>query len=157
MDTQKLLFCHYYLKTCDAEMAARMAGYRELPPGEAVRLLAGTQARKMLHKLKESVRGGLDTYQAAMRLAELAFSPATDAIKLAFMPRDTPPEELDGLDLRQVAQICRKGDGTVEVKLVDRLEALNRLIEFLSGLDDGQGDSLMDALNAAADGHAEIS
>lgn len=149
MDTQKLLFCHYYLKTCDADMAAKMAGYRGLPPGEAVRWLAQKPFGRMVRRLKAQRDFLPDAYQAAARLAEIAFGPATDALKLAFLPKDAPPEELDGLDLRQVSQISRKSDGSVEVRLVDRLDALSRLMEFFSEQERETGGDLLCALERA--------
>ncbi len=58
----------------------------------------------------------------------LAGSRANDAVKLAFLTGEEL-ERLDGLDLSAVTELKRNKDGGVEVKFIDRLSALQWLLE----------------------------
>ena len=57
------------------------------------------------------------------RLAELAFGKANDCVRLAL--EDAP--ELDKLDLSLLSEVKRNETGTVEIRLIDRLRALEQL------------------------------
>lgn len=57
------------------------------------------------------------------RLAELAFGKANDCVRLAL--EDAP--RLDRLDLSLLSEVKRNDKGTVEIKLIDRLQALEQL------------------------------
>ena len=59
------------------------------------------------------------------RLAELAFGRVNDCVKLAL--EETP--ELDQLDLSLLSEVKRNDKGTVEIKLIDRLRALEQLAQ----------------------------
>ena len=61
-------------------------------------------------------------------IRRLAGSPANDAVRLAFLEPDEM-DELDRLDLSAVTEFKRNSNGTVELKFVDRLEALQWLLE----------------------------
>ncbi len=74
--------------------------------------------------LKKRIREGkLRPTDVHRRLAELAFGRANDCVKLAF--EEDP--RLDKLDLSLLSELKRNEKGTVEVKLVDRLRALEQL------------------------------
>lgn len=63
------------------------------------------------------------------RLGELAYGKANDAVKLVFLePGDCGA--VDGLDLTLLSEVRRNEKGMVEVKLCDRIRAL----ELLAGL-----------------------
>ena len=57
------------------------------------------------------------------RLAELAFGKANDCVRLAL--EDDP--KLGKLDLSLLSEVKRNDKGTVEIKLIDRLRALEQL------------------------------
>ena len=64
------------------------------------------------------------------RMEELANGRVNDAVKLAFLGSGLPPEQwerIDALELEELAEFKRSGNGTVEIKLVDRLAALEKL------------------------------
>ena len=63
------------------------------------------------------------------RLGELAYGRANDAVRLVFL-EPGEAESLDGLDLSLLAEVRRSEKGLVEVKLCDRIRAL----ELLAGL-----------------------
>ena len=62
------------------------------------------------------------------KIEGLAMGRVNDAIKLAFL-KDGGLEELANLDLSAVTEFKRNSNGTVELKFVDRLAALQWLSE----------------------------
>ena len=77
--------------------------------------------------LKQRIRGGqIRRQDVTRRLAELAFGKANDCVRLAL--EDDP--SLDKLDLSLLSEVKRNDKGTVEIKLIDRLQALEQLAEF---------------------------
>jgi hypothetical protein len=95
--------------------------------------------------LKSRIRGGeIRRRDVTRRLAELAFGKANDCVRLAL--EDDP--SLDKLDLSLLSEVKRNDKGTVEIKLIDRLRALEQLAlvaeeektdleAFLSALQEG--------------------
>lgn len=74
--------------------------------------------------LKKRIRSGQIMRQdVARRLAELAFGKANDCVKLVLGEE----EKLDKLDLSLLSEVKRNEKGTVEIRLVDRLRALEQL------------------------------
>ena len=74
--------------------------------------------------LKERIREGeIRRRDVTRRLAELAFGKANDCVRLAL--EDDP--RLDKLDLSLLSEVKRNDKGTVEIKLIDRLRALEQL------------------------------
>ena len=75
------------------------------------------------------------------RMAELAFGKANDCVRLAL--EDDPP--VDKLDLSLLSEVKRNEKGTVEIKLIDRLRALEQLNQA-AGQDEGEMSSFLEAL-----------
>ncbi len=74
--------------------------------------------------LKQRIRGGqIRRQDVTRRLAELAFGKANDCVRLAL--EDDPL--LEKLDLSLLSEVKRNDKGTVEIKLIDRLRALEQL------------------------------
>jgi len=74
--------------------------------------------------LRQRIREGqVHKRDVTRRLAELAFGRANDCVKLAL--EDAP--ELDKLDLSLLSEVKRNEKGTVEIRLIDRLQALEQL------------------------------
>ena len=74
--------------------------------------------------LNQRIRNGkLTKEDVARRLAELAFGKANDCVRLVLEENAT----LGKLDLSLLSEVKRNEKGTVEVKLVDRLKALEQL------------------------------
>ena len=77
--------------------------------------------------LERRVRTGhIQRRDIQRRLAELAFGRANDCVRLVL--EEGP--DVDALDLSLLSEVKRNDKGTVEVKLIDRLQAL----EALSGM-----------------------
>ena len=71
--------------------------------------------------LKKRIQSGrLRREDVARRLAEIAFGKANDCVKLVL----EEGVSLGKLDLSLLSEVKRNEKGTVEVKLVDRLKAL---------------------------------
>lgn len=75
------------------------------------------------------------------QLAAMAFGKANDCVVLAL----SDDAVLQDLDLSMLAGVKRNKDGSVEVKLVDRMQALRQLAE-LTGQDEKQ-ESLLEQLH----------
>lgn len=135
-------FCAAYLRTMDPEQAAREAG-RE----NGFALLARKGVRKRLEKMRSAAAGELRREDALRRLAQLAFGRANDAARLALSPREVDPEDLD---LSAVAELKVTDKGGVEVKLVDRVRALETLCGLLEEHEGGGAEELYQALENAA-------
>lgn len=74
--------------------------------------------------LRQRIRSGkIRREDVTRRLAELAFGKANDCVRLAL--EDEPV--LDKLDLSLLSEVKRNDKGTVEIKLIDRLQALEQL------------------------------
>ena len=76
--------------------------------------------------LEKRIRAGeIRRQDVTRRLAELAFGKANDCVRLAL--EDDP--RLGKLDLSLLSEVKRNEKGTVEIKLIDRLRALEQLAQ----------------------------
>ena len=74
--------------------------------------------------LKQRIRAGeIRRQDVTRRLAELAFGKANDCVRLALEDNLC----LDALDLSLLSEVKRNDKGTVAIKLIDRLRALEQL------------------------------
>ena len=74
--------------------------------------------------LKKRIRTGqIRRQDVVRRMAELAFGKANDCVKLVL----EEGVELGKLDLSLLSEVKRNDKGTVEIKLIDRLRALEQL------------------------------
>ena len=97
--------------------------------------------------LRDRIRNGkVSRSDVTRRLAELAFGKANDCVRLAL--EDEP--SLDKLDLSLLSEVKRNDKGTVEIKLIDRLRALEQLAEVAE-----EDKSDMDAFLQALQGGGE--
>ena len=134
-------FCAAYLRTMDPEQAAKAAG-RE----DGFALLAWKSVRRRLEKMRSAAAEELRREDVLRRLARLAFGGANDAARLALSPGEVDP---GALDLSAVAELKVTDKGGVEVKLVDRVRALETLCTLL-GDGCGGAEELYRALEDAA-------
>ena len=88
-------------------------------------------------------RGLPEKQDVLQMLGRLAFGKPNDCVRLA-LREDAP---VDKLDLTLLSEIKCSDKGAVEVKLVDRLQALERLAELLE--DGSQAAALLSALQGA--------
>ena len=87
-----------------------------------------------------------DLEKIRQQLRKMAFGKPNDCVKLALCE----DVDIEKLDLSMLTEIKRSEKGTVEIKLVDRIRALERLLEA------GGGDvDCAEAFFAAAAGDGE--
>ncbi len=92
--------------------------------------------------LKMRIRSGtVRRRDVVRRMAELAFGKANDCVRLVL--EDDPAVEK--LDLSLLSEVKRNEKGTVEIKLIDRLRALEQLAQA-AGQDEGDMASFLQAL-----------
>lgn len=92
--------------------------------------------------LKKRIRNGkIQRGDVARRLAELAFGKANDCVRLVL---ESDPL-LEKLDLSLLSEVKRSEKGAVEVKLIDRLRALEQLSQ-MAAEDNGDLESFLKAL-----------
>ena len=85
------------------------------------------------------------------RIGKLAFGKANDAVKLVFLD----PENqglIDRLDLSMVSEVKRGANGSVEVKLLNRIALLELLASLTEARETGGGgaESFFTAMDRAA-------
>ena len=144
METKKddEAFCRAYLRTMDPERAAAESGHRD-----GFTLLGRKKIQERLEKMRSDAAGQLRRDDAVRRLAQLAFGRANDAVKLALRAEGTDPDQLD---LSAVAEF-KVTDRGVEVKLVDRVRALETLCSLLESGEGHGAEELYRALAEAAE------
>lgn len=72
------------------------------------------------------------------KMIKLAFGRTNDIAKLISEPEGLSAGEIDSLNLSQIAEIRRGANGVLEIKLIDRLKLIEKLLEVLEpGDDDG--------------------
>lgn len=85
--------------------------------------------------------GKLTRADVVRRLGELAFGRANDCVRLVL----EEGADLNKLDLSLLAEVRRSEKGAVEVKLCDRLQALEQLTTLVQE-STGELDAFLDAL-----------
>ena len=97
--------------------------------------------------LRERIRNGrISRSDVTRRLAELAFGKANDCVRLAL--EDDP--NLGRLDLSLLSEVKRNDKGTVEIKLIYRLRALEQLAQ-VAGEDTQDLEAFLQALQGEAE------
>ena len=130
-------FCRAYLRTMDAERAAAEIGRKD---GYA--MLAKRTTQQKLERMRCAAADQLKREDVLRQLARLAFGRVDDAVTLALRRGET---ELEGLELSAVSEL-RVTEKGVEVKLVDRVRALETLWKLLEASEPQQADPLYQAL-----------
>lgn len=70
------------------------------------------------------------------QMKKLSQAKVNDAVKLAYLDGEQL-EELDRLDLTALTEFRRSGNGGVEIKLIDRVEVLERLLSLTQEQEEG--------------------
>lgn len=119
LPSEKRRFAAAYLRSFDAEGAARAIGRYD-----GIRMLTTPAVQRELELQREQC--SICKADIVRRLAQLAFGRSNDCVKLVL--QDAP--DVDALELSLLSEIKRNEKGTVEIKLVDRIRALERLMEL---------------------------
>lgn len=132
MNTKQRLFCSYYCLLGNGREAAARAGLTN-PALSAMRLLARADVRQEIKSLQQK---DMRASRAASGLERLAFGSVADAVSLLDgVPRT--PEQLEQMDLFQIAEIKCPKNGGMEIKFFDRLKALQALCTQDQAREDG--------------------
>ena len=134
-------FCRAFLRSMDPERAAAESGRND---GFSALERQGTQER--LERMRSSAASQIRKEDVIRRLAQLAFGRVNDAVKLALRPAEAEPERLE-LSAVSEFKVTDKG---VEVKLIDRVRALETLCGLLDSDGEGGAEELYRALEDAA-------
>lgn len=141
---QQRTFCRVYLRTLNPDAAAEAVG-RE----DGWRLLREKDITERLEEMRAAGAAQILREDAVRRLAELAFGRANDALALALGASGTR-ERVETLDLSAVAEFKVTDKGGVEVKLLDRVRALEALCAALDGRISTGADDFFRALEDSA-------
>ena len=96
------------------------------------------QQKDIRRRIRE---GTIQRKDVVRRLAELAFGRVNDCVKLAL--EEAP--ELESLDLSLLSEVRRNDKGTVEIRLIDRLQVLERLAQ-MAGEENSPMESFLQAM-----------
>jgi hypothetical protein len=151
------VFCWLCARLGNPREAALRAGY----PVEQADLIAAKllQRPKIRAKIEECAHGtqsGDLSSLALQGLLRLALGSCNDAVRLALTEEEPDTETLERMDLYCVSEIKRPKGGGCEVKLHNRLEALELLLKTSSDLKtpDGPGSlyaALRDSVHPAVE------
>lgn len=139
--SRRQTFCQAYLQTMNPQRAARAAGCRD-----GFSTLEVRQVQKRLDQMRETAAAQICREDVLRQMAQLAFGPVNDAVRLALEGKQA---NLEQLDLSAVAEFKVTDKGGVEVRFVDRLRALDALREMLEEKGGG-AQELYQALAEAA-------
>lgn len=139
---QRKAFCRAFLQSMDPSRAAAAIGCED---GYGLLEMAGVQ--RELERMRQSMARELRREDVLRGLARLAFSSA-DGLKELLTAEENGGAEAE---LSAVAEIRRNANGTVEVKLVDRVKALATLYELLGSGESEGAEAFFRALEEAGE------
>ena len=134
-------FCRAFLRSMDPERAAAETGRKD---GFSSLERQATQDR--LERMRSNTAGQIRREDVIRRLAQLAFGRVNDAVKLALHLSEADAEQLE---LAAVSEF-KVTDKGVEVKMIDRVRALETLHGLLENSGDSGAEDLYRALEDAA-------
>lgn len=134
------------MKYGNIQESAVKAGY---PPETAlfdgIECLKSSACQKLIAKLYSVTACNVNSIMTG--LERLAFGNSNDAVMLVFSDDIPNPNLVSELDLFNVSEIKKVKGGGVEIKLFDRLKALEKMFEFVSSYDSvNTADSFIKAL-----------
>ncbi len=130
LSKREKLFCLNYVILPDGRDAAIKAGYTMSPQTAAAKLLSRKDITNEIASLAKALTPHRN--EAAAGYRRLAFGSVSDALRLVFCEDPPSREELDKMNLFNVAEIKRPKGGGIEIKFFDRLRPLERLAEMSS-------------------------
>ena len=134
LSDKEKLFCSLYISCGNAASAAYRAGYRRNAEISSQRLLNDASITDMIRKISEE-RMKTAKARAVCGLERLAFGSISDGIRLIFS--DEPSAlKLEEMDLANISEIKRLKDGSLELKFVDRIKAMEKLEQLSHSKED---------------------
>lgn len=127
-DGRKKSFCCWYAILGNVLEASLRAGFdRETALESGIRCLESETCKKYIASLRKAMSQDGDVLCGLKRLA---YGQCTDAVYLAYSDELPSPEKIASLDLFNVSEIKRAKGGVVEIKMFDRIKALEKLYEL---------------------------
>lgn len=120
-------FAQCYLEGMDAVRAAQAVGRTD-----GLLLLEQAAVREQIRVFRRQLSELFTPEDTVRRMVQLAFGRANDCVKLALQEHP----DVDSLDLSLLSEIKRNEKGTVEIKLMDRVRVLERLLALERGGED---------------------
>ncbi len=150
LEKRRYSFCCWYAVLGNPEESAIKAGFpKSTAFTDGMECLRDSQCRKLI---SEIVLLFSDSSSVKAGLRRLAFGSCKDAVTLAFAEELPPPDVIGKLDLFNVSEIKRVKGGGVEIKLFDRLKALEKLYELETAQDSrNTAVGLIQALSRSAE------
>lgn len=140
VNAQERKFCRVFLQTMDAARAGAACG------ADGFSMLRRKTVRERLGRMRSGMEGMVTREDVLRRLCALAFGRANDAVRLA-MGTVAEDVDIEELDLSLLSEFKRGANGGVEVRLADRVKALEALYDILSR-EAGDGANVVDFLRA---------
>ena len=141
------LFCRMFVACRNTKEAAIKAGFTSHPEITGLLLMAKKNIRKTIERLENETKISSDEVRAGLR--RIAFASSADAVRL-LLTDDTSAIDIDSLDLFNVSEIKRAKGGGIEVKVFDRIKALEKLGEISGNRKSEEPSSFYAALENGA-------
>lgn len=159
-------FVQEYLVDLNATAAAKRAGYSEKTAySMGQRLLKKVEIQTAIQKRQEKLQGKLEITQERVleELAAVAFANGTDFVTITKNGKVqiTPTEDV-AEDKRKAVASIKEGQKGVEIKLHDKVRALELLGKHLGVFDSntastGQENNIFEAINQSTGGELDTS
>ena len=134
LSDKEKLFCSLYVSGGNAVSAAYRAGYKRNAEISSQKLLNDSNITDMIREISQE-RMKTAKARAVCGLERLAFGSISDGIRLIFC--DEPSAlKLEEMDLANISEIKRLKDGSLELKFVDRIKAMEKLEQLSRDEDD---------------------
>lgn len=134
MTEKESRFARVYLATMDPETAAKEIGVK--PGAELMEKYGGA-----IRAYRQSLSDAITREDVIRRLVQLGFRSGKECMEIFEGQRE-------GIDLSLVSEIKRNSNGTVEMKLIDRVAVLKLLLELLKGEEADGAEAFLRSLQA---------
>ena len=150
LSEKEIIFCRYYCSSFNAKEAAIKAGY-PIKKAEkiAIKLLNKKEAKNFIKKTKTKIKKDKILNLAVLALKKIIFYRPNDIVNLLNKFKDMPEKEIATLDLFSISEIKKLKDGNFEFKFIDRLKAIDILLNIANKMDTScQANNFLKALTA---------
>ena len=148
VSSRERLFCQNYVRMGNVREAAARSGYPIFPEKNGLRLVNQERIQEEIMHIRRWNRQRPAHSKTAAGYERLAYGGISDAVRLLFAD-EVSAEELEIMDLFNVAEIKRPRGGGMEIKFFDRLKALEKL-QQISGGDEEEKAAFLNALEQGA-------
>lgn len=151
LNAKELLFCKYSAAHYSPREAAAKAGYL-FPEKTGMKLLSREKIRDAIKEI-ENLKP--DCGEVADGLRRIAFGSIADVVKL-MTAEDVTSLNFDEMDLYMISELKFAKSGGIEVKLHDRIKALEKLGELSDASSDGDPSAFLEAIEMGAAALKEV-